>query len=144
MQQHRNLVYHSPTRKSAMAKFKKKKLPCVRKLFSTTNAKMTSAFPRTVANTSSVMSTVKNIDMDGENWPYCARRLSNVSVSPRVVLFSFSITVQLDDCGFPDFHSNETAVGIPGECATDNNDDCMVLLVLFPVNKQLCMTVENA
>lgn len=106
---------HSPTRKSAMAKFKKKKLPCVRKLFSTTKAKMTSAFPRTVANTSSVMRTVRKIEVDGVNWPYCARRLSNVFKSPRLDAFSLSSPVQLDDCGFPDFQKNETAVGIPGE-----------------------------
>lgn len=69
---------HLPTRKSAMAKFKKKKFPCVRKLFSTTNARMTSALPRTVARTSSVMSTARNTEVDEENWPYCrARRFSS-------------------------------------------------------------------
>lgn len=122
-----------------MAKFKKKKLPCVRKLFSTTKAKMTSAFPRTVANTSSVISTVRNIEADGENWPYCARRFSNASTSPRLVAFSLSNPVQLDECGFPDFHMNETAVGIPGECVADNTEVCMVLPPLSSVRKQLCI-----
>lgn len=43
-----------------MARLRKKKLPCVRRLRSTTNARMTRALPNTVASTSSPMSTASS------------------------------------------------------------------------------------
>lgn len=51
---------HSPTSRSAMARLRKKKLPWLRRLRSTTKARMTRALPSTVASTSSPISAASS------------------------------------------------------------------------------------
>lgn len=66
---------YSPTSRSATARFRKKKFPCVRRLRSTTNARMTRALPSTVANTSSPMSAASGAAVPAGKGPPAAQEL---------------------------------------------------------------------